>query len=92
MITPIIPQYISFRDFADRFHEDYIEAHLPIMYDEKEWFKWAAAISGNEYFAKFSIPGASEIKDGQLVASYKTWQEWAERLYICITNNIYNEN
>lgn len=91
MITPIYPEYISFRDFADRFHENYPEAHLPIMYEEKDWAKWANAIAANYYFSQFNIPSASQISGGKLTPVFKTWQEWAKRLYICITNNINNE-
>lgn len=85
----IYPEYISFRDFADRFCEEYVEAHLPIVQDENKWVEWAMAVAGNEAFTPFNIPSPASVgAQGTLNAGFKTWQEWAMGVYICLTNNM----
>lgn len=86
---PIYPDatYITFRNFADRFHETFPEAHLPIMQEENEWFKWGAAVSANPLFAQFGIPDPMQVTNGKIGSNFKTWTDWAQKLYICINND-----
>lgn len=85
----INPQYISFQDFADRFCEEYVEAFLPKPQGEDKWVDWASAVAGNEAFIAYNIPQPSQVTSGgKKISGFKTWQEWANAAYICLTNNM----
>lgn len=85
----VYPEYISFKDFADRFCEEYIEAHLPIVQDENKWVEWGLAVAGNEAFLPYNIPAPAQIANpGKIVPGFKTWQDWAKAMYIALTNNL----
>lgn len=73
----ILPIGVSFKTFAGSLVTDYPYDNVPILSDEKNWKKWAAALIEEPSFAKNGPPGPSGFEEPV---------EWAKELYKVMNN------
>lgn len=80
----VYPEYISLKDWAGALMTDYPEAFLPILEDENKWQDWGAAVAASPFFKASRVPTPFSVTAAGKEEKFKSWQEWAKAVYICM--------
>jgi hypothetical protein len=88
MIKIIWPEYIDLKYWAAAIVADYTDEILPILHDEKDWKDWGMVLCGTGIFAAANIPPPFSISGGEKKENFKSWQDWAKRVYSNMANEL----
>lgn len=80
----IYPQYISLKNWAASLPQDYPDTQFPVLRDENKWQEWAATVAATNVFQRANVPSPVVVTQGKKVNNYKTWEEWARVVYVCM--------
>lgn len=73
----VLPEYITFFDWASTLQVDYPNGNVPIVNEDTDWQEWADRLLQSDPFDSAVVPEPNSFDD---------WRDWA-RWFVDVMNN-----